>query len=194
MSLYAFCLEKEKTMTKKEMLAWGVAGISCVCAIGSYICHKRTASLLKKTVSEVAGMTPVEIEKEVVDQVVQEALEMKVDSQVDDILEETKKEIKSKIGVTVTAAVTAEMGRCHEQAAEAYSERIANLSEEDVKKAVVERSSQLVEKKLDNKFDDILRQYQKRLDEINSMYTRVIAKAPSLNVNSSVNPGLHLQW
>lgn len=47
-------------MTKKEKFAWCVAGVSCVCAIGSYISHKRTASLLKKTITEVAGMTQVE--------------------------------------------------------------------------------------------------------------------------------------
>lgn len=181
-------------MTKKEMFAWGIAGVSCVCAIGSYISHKRTASLLKKTVSEIVAATPVEIEKEVVDQVVQEALEMKVDNQVDDILEETKKEIKKQIGQTVLTAVTAEMGRCHDQAKIAYDQKIAELSEEEVKKLVVERSSKLVEQHLESKFDDILRQYQKRLDEINSMYTRVISKAPNLNMVSTVNPGLHLQW
>ena len=181
-------------MERREMFAWGIAGLSCVCAIGSYISHKRTARLLKKSVEELAKATPVEIEKEVVDAVVQEALEMKVDSQVDDILEETKKEIKKQIGQTVLTAVTAEMGKCHDQAKTAYDQKIAELSEEEVKKLVVERSSQLVEKHLYGKFDDILKQYQRRLDEINSMYTRVISKAPSLNVNSSVNPGLHLQW
>lgn len=181
-------------MTKKEMFAWGIAGISCVCAIGSYISHKRTARLLKKSVEELAKATPVEIEKEVVDAVVQEALEMKVDNQVDDILEETKKEIKKQIGQTVLTAVTAEMGRCHDQAKIAYDQKIAELSEEEVKKLVVERSSKLVEQHLYGKFDDILKQYQRRLDEINSMYTRVIAKAPNLNVTSNVNPGLHLQW
>ena len=181
-------------MERREMFAWGIAGLSCVCAIGSYISHKRTARLLKKSVEELAKATPVEIEKEVVDAVVQEALEMKVDSQVDNILEETKKEIKKQIGQTVLTAVTAEMGRCHDQAKIAYDQKIAELSEEEVKKLVVERSSQLVEKHLYGKFDDILKQYQRRLDEINSMYTRVIAKAPNLNVNNSVNPGLHLQW
>lgn len=181
-------------MERREMFAWGIAGLSCVCAIGSYISHKRTARLLKKSVEELAKATPVEIEKEVVDAVVQEALEMKVDNQVDDILEETKKEIKKQIGQTVITAVSVEMSRCHDQAKVAYDQKIAELSEEEVKKLVVERSSQLVEKHLYGKFDDILRQYQRRLDEINSMYTRVISKAPNLNVNSSVNPGLHLQW
>lgn len=181
-------------MERREMFAWGIAGLSCVCAIGSYISHKRTAGLLKKSVEELAKATPIEIEKEVVDQVVQEALEMKVDSQVDDILEETKKEIKKQIGQTVLTAVTAEMGRCHEQTKIAYDQKIAELSEEDVKKLVVERSSKLVEQHLYGKFDDILRQYQRRLDEINSMYTRVISKAPNLNMVSNVNPGLHLQW
>lgn len=181
-------------MTKKEMFAWGIAGVSCVCAIGSYISHKRTARLLKKSVEELAKATPVEIEKEVVDAVVQEALEMKVDSQVDDILEETKKEIKKQIGQTVLTAVTAEMGRCHDQAAAAYSARIAEISEPDVRKTVVENSSKLIEKHLESKFDDILRQYQRRLDEITSVYSRVISKAPNLNMVSNVNPGLHLQW
>ena len=181
-------------MERREMFAWGIAGLSCVCAIGSYISHKRTARLLKKSVEELAKATPVEIEKEVVDAVVQEALEMKVDNQVDDILEETKKEIKSQISRTVITAVSAEMGKCHEQAGLAYSEKIANLSEDDVKKKVVEKSAELVEQHLYGKFDDILKQYQRRLDEINSMYTRVISKAPNLNVTSNVNPGLHLQW
>ena len=181
-------------MERREMFAWGIAGLSCVCAIGSFVSHRRTARLLKKSVEELAKATPVEIEKEVVDEVVQEALEMKVNSQVDDILEETKKEIKKQIGQTVLTAVTAEMGRCHDQAKIAYDQKIAELSEEEVKKLVVERSSQLVEKHLYGKFDDILKQYQRRLDEINSMYTRVIAKAPNLNMVSNVNPGLHLQW
>lgn len=181
-------------MTKREMFAWGVAGISCVCAIGSYISHKRTASLLKKTVSEIAAATPVEIEKEVVDQVVQEALEMKVDSQVDDILNATRDEISKQIKQVVVTAVAAEMGRCHDQAAAAYSARLAEISEPDVRKTVVENSSKLIEKHLEGKFDDILQQYQRRLDEINSMYTRVISKAPNLNMVSNVNPGLHLQW
>ena len=177
-------------MERREMFAWGIAGLSCVCAIASFLSHKRTARLLKKSVEELAKATPVEIEKEVVDAVVQEALEMKVDNQVDDILEETKKEIDKQIRSTVLTAVTAEMGRCHDQAKIAYDQKIAELSEEEVKKLVVEKSSQLVEKHLYGKFDDILRQYQRRLDEINSMYTRVISKAPNLNVN----PGLHLQW
>lgn len=181
-------------MERREMFAWGIAGLSCVCAIGSYISHKRTARLLKKSVEELAKATPVEIEKEVVDAVVQEALEMKVDSQVDDILEETKKEIKKQIGQTVLTAVTAEMGRCHDQAKIAYDQKLAEISEPDVRKLVVERSSQLVEKHLEGKFDDILRQYQRRLDEITSVYSRVISKAPNLNVTSNVNPGLHLQW
>ena len=181
-------------MERREMFAWGIAGLSCVCAIGSFVSHRRTARLLKKSVEELAKATPVEIEKEVVDEVVQEALEMKVNSQVDDILEETKKEIKKQIGQTVLTAVTAEMGRCHDQAKIAYDQKIAELSEEEVKKLVVESSSQLVEKHLYGKFDDILKQYQRRLDEINSMYTRVIAKAPNLNMVSNVNPGLHLQW
>lgn len=181
-------------MERREMFAWGIAGLSCVCAIGSYISHKRTARLLKKSVEELAKATPVEIEKEVVDAVVQEALEMKVDNQVDDILEETKKEIKKQIGQTVLTAVTAEMGRCHDQAKIAYDQKLAEISEPDVRKLVVERSSQLVEKHLEGKFDDILRQYQRRLDEITSVYSQVISKAPNLNVNSSVNPGLHLQW
>ena len=165
-------------MERREMFAWGIAGLSCVCAIGSYISHKRTARLLKKSVEELAKATPVEIEKEVVDAVVQEALEMKVDNQVDDILEETKKEIKKQIGQTVLTAVTAEMGRCHDQAKIAYDQKIAELSEEEVKKLVVERSSQLVEKHLYGKFDDILKQYQRRLDEITSVYS----KAPNLNM------------
>lgn len=184
-------------MTKERKFAYlmaGLCGVSVASAIGSYIQHKRTASLLKKTVKELAEATPVEIEKEVVDEVVQEALEMKVDNQVDDILEETRKEIKSQISRTVITAVSAEMDKCHEQAGLAYSERIANLSEDDVKKKVVEKSAELVEKKLDGQFNDILRQYEKRLDDINSMYTRMLAKAPNLSVNSSVNPGLHLQW
>ena len=104
-------------MSKKEMFAWGIAGLSCVCAIGSYISHRRTARLLKKSVEELAKATPVEIEKDVVDAVVQEALEMKVDSQVDDILEETKKEIQKEMRSTVVTAVTAEMGRGNEHAA-----------------------------------------------------------------------------
>ena len=181
-------------MERREMFAWGIAGLSCVCAIGSYISHKRTARLLKKSVEELAKATPVEIEKEVVDAVVQEALEMKVDSQVDDILEETKKEIDKQIRSTVLTAVTAEMGRCHDQAKIAYDQKIAELSEEEVKKLVVEKSSQLVEKHLYGKFDDILKQYQRRLDEITSVYSRVISKAPNLNVTNSVSPGLHLQW
>ena len=181
-------------MERREMFAWGIAGLSCVCAIGSYISHKRTARLLKKSVEELAKATPVEIEKEVVDAVVQEALEMKVDNQVDDILEETKKDIDKQIRSTVLTSVTAEMGRCHDQAKIAYDQKIAELSEEEVKKLVVERSSQLVEKHLEGRFDDILKQYQRRLDEITSVYSRVISKAPNLNMVSNVNPGLHLQW
>ena len=181
-------------MERREMFAWGIAGLSCVCAIGSFVSHKRTARLLKKSVEELAKATPVEIEKEVVDAVVQEALEMKVDSQVDDILEETKKEIDKQIRSTVLTAVTAEMGRCHDQAAAAYSSRLAEISEADVRRQVVEKSSQLVEKHLEGKFDDILKQYQRRLDEITSVYSRVISKAPNLNMVSNVNPGLHLQW
>lgn len=184
-------------MTKERKFAYlmaGLCGVSVASAIGSYIQHKRTASLLKKTVKELAEATPVEIEKEVVDEVIQEALEMKVDSQVDDILEETKKEIRKSINSTVITAVSAEMSKCHDQAKIAYDQKIAELSEEEVKKLVVERSSKLVEQHLYGKFDDILKQYQRRLDEINSMYTRVISKAPNLSVNGSVNPGLHLQW
>jgi len=181
-------------MNKKEVFAWGIAGLSCVCAIGSYISHRRTARLLKKSVEELAKATPVEIEKEVVDQVVQEALEMKVDSQVDDILEETKKEIQKEIRSTVLTAVTAEMDRCHDQAASAYSARLAEISEADVRRTVVENSSKLIEKHLESRFDDILKQYQRRLDEITSVYSRVISKAPNLNVTNSVSPGLHLQW
>ena len=181
-------------MSKRDWIMGCVCGLSAFAAIGSYIQHKRTASLLKKTVSELAEATPVEIEKAVVDEVVQEALEMKVDSQVDEILEETKKEIKSRINSTVTNAVAEEISRCHDQAGKAYSERIANLSEEEVKKLVVERSASLVEKKIDSQFDDIYHKYNKRLDEINNMYTKVLSKAPNLSVAGSVNPGIHVQW
>lgn len=181
-------------MNKREMFAWGIAGLSCVCAIGSYISHKRTARLLKKSVEELAKATPVEIEKEVVDAVVQEALEMKVDSQVDDILEETRKDIDKQIRSTVMTVAMAEISRCHDQVAKEYSDRIAHLNEEEVKEMVSNKASAIIQRKLEGQFDDILRQYQRRLDEINSMYTRVISKAPSLNVNSNVNPGLHLQW
>ena len=54
--------------------------------------------------------------------------------------------------------------------------------------------SEEMEKHLEGKFDDILKQYQRRLDEITSVYSRVISKAPNLNMVSNVNPGLHLQW
>ena len=67
-------------MSKRDWIMGCVCGLSAFAAIGSYIQHRRTASLLKKTVSELAEATPVEIEKAVVDEVVQEALEMKVDS------------------------------------------------------------------------------------------------------------------
>lgn len=180
--------------TKGMYLMAGLSGVSVVCAVASYIQHKRTASLLKKTVKELAEATPVEIEKEVVDEVVQEALEMKVDSQVDDILEETKEEIRKKIGSTVTTAVAAEIGRCHDQTAKAYSEKIAQITVDDVKDELIKKSAQLVEKKIDGQMDDILKQYQKRLDSINDMYVRMMQKTPNLTLASNVNPGIHVNW
>lgn len=179
----------------KEM--WGMAGlcgVSVVAAVASYIQQKKTASLLKKTVTELAAATLVEIEKDVVDQVVQEALEMKVESQVDDILEETRKEIDKKIGATVTTAVAAEMNKCHEKAGMVYSERIANLSEDEVKRLVVNKTAELVEKKISSQFDDIYKQYNRRLDEVNNMYTWVLSKAPNPTAVSNVNPGIHVSW
>lgn len=181
-------------MTKRELVAWGIAGLSCACAIGTYISHRRTASLLKKTVKELAEATPVEIEKDVVDAVVQEALEMKVDNQVDEILEETKKEIRHEICTKVAATVNGEMDKIHTDVLDQLTFKIEHISEDDVKKLVVSRASDQIEEKLNAQMDDILRQYQKRLDSINDMYVRMIQRAPQLTVANNVNPGLHLQW
>ena len=185
-------------MTKERKFAYlmaGLCGVSVASAIGSYIQHKRTASLLKKTVKELAEATPVEIEKEVVDEVIQEALEMKVDSQVDDILEETKKEISSEIHKKVTAVVMAEYSNqaVKDQVVREFQEKVAGMTVGDVRELVVKRSAELVEKKLDGQFDDICKQYNKRLDSIADMYAKVISKAPNLNMAGSVNPGIHLQ-
>ena len=52
-------------MTKERKFAYlmaGLCGVSVASAIGSYIQHKRTASLLKKTVKELAEASPIEIE------------------------------------------------------------------------------------------------------------------------------------
>ena len=178
---------------KREYVMTGMCAVSVAAAVGSYIQLKKTASLLKKTVKELAEATPVEIEKDVVDAVVQEALEMKVDSQVDDILEETRKEISKEIRSTVLTAVSAEMGKCHEETCKAYEDKVKNLTTEDVREMVVKKSSAAIEKKLEGQFDDILRNYERRLDEVNRMYTKMISQsrqAPNLTLAPYMTPGL----
>ncbi len=179
-------------MRKNEIVAWCVAGVSVGCAVLSYIQHKKTASLLKKTVSEAAAMTPVEIEKEVVDEVVQEALEMKVDSQVDDILDETRKEISNEITRIVYNAVQDQLNNARSATITAYEKELADISMDDVKDCVTKRASDIIEEKLEDQMDDILRQYERRLDDFNSMYTRMLSKAPNLTLASNVTPGIHV--
>ena len=181
-------------MTKRELVAWGIAGLSCACAIGTYISHRRTARLLKKSVEELAKATPVEIEKDVVDQVVQEALEMKVDNQVDDILDDIRKENERYAHGKIDSLVRAEVEKRTTDIATQVVVTYEEISEDAILESVSKHAGQIVTKKIDSQLDDIYKQYQRRLDEINSMYMRVISKAPNLNVNSSVNPGLHLQW
>lgn len=175
---------------RKDYVMAGLAGVSVCAAFASFVQLKKTASLLKKTVTELAEATPVEIEKDVVDAVVQEALEMKVDSQVDDILTETRKEIEKEIRSTVLTAVSAEMGKCHEETCKAYEDKVKNLTVEDVREMVVKKSSAAIEKKLEGQFDDILRNYERRLDEVNRMYTKMMTRTPSVTLAPTVTPGL----
>lgn len=181
-------------MTKKEIAMYALTGLSCAAAVVGYIQHKKTASLLKKTVSEVAGMTPVEIEKDVVDQVVHEALEMKVDNQVDDILDETRKDMDQQIRMTVKSAVSEELDKASEKVSAEFEKQLANITVEDVRDILVDNASDLIEDKLKRQMDDILKQYQKRLDTINDMYVKMMAKAPNLAVTGNVNPGIHVNW
>lgn len=180
--------------TKEMYMMAGLTGVSVVAAVASYIQHKKTAGLLKKTVTELAKTAPVEIEKDIVDEVVQEALEMKVDNQVDEILEETKKEIRSDISKTVNAAVVGQMSQIRDDVAKEFTDRVSRISEDEVKDLVVQKSVSQIQNKIDSQFDDIYRQYNKRLDEINSMYTRIVSKAPNLSAIANVNPGIHVQW
>lgn len=179
----------------KDYVLAGLCGVSVVAAVASYIQHRKTASLLKKTVTELAEATPVEIEKDVVDQVIQEALEMKVDSQVDDILEEAKKEISTEIHKNVNAVVMAEYSNqaVKDQVVREFQEKVAGMTVNDVKELVVKGSVDMIEKKLDGQFDDICKQYNKRLDNIADMYAKVISKAPNLSMAGSLNPRIHVQ-
>lgn len=182
-------------MERREMFAWGIAGLSCVCAIGSYISHRRTARLLKKSVEEIAKSTPIEIEKEVVDAVAQEALEMKVDSQVDDILDDIRKENEryahGKIDQLVRAEVEKKATDIATQVVVTYEE----ISEDAILESVGKHAGQIVTKKIDSQLDDIYKQYQRRLDEVNDMYVKMmgrVANRNDLTLVSSMSPGLHV--
>ena len=180
-------------MTKREIVAWGIAGLSCACAIGTYISHRRTASLLKKTVKELAEATPVEIEKDIVDQVVQEALEMKVDSQVDDILKEAQKEMSQHIDKEVKQAVKKTLNdTMAEHVSQRFLDEVEELAADDIKDLVAHNAASMIERKIDVQLDDIYKRYQDRLDQYNNLLMKTLANAgrSSVTLAPNVTPGL----
>ena len=179
----------------KEMyLMAGLSGISVVAAVASYIQHRKTAALMERSIAEVAKATPVEIEKDLVDRVVQEALEMKVDTQVDEILEETKKDIRKEVDNRCNLAVRAELELVRDKVGSVFTDKLSQISEDDVKRLVVDKSASLINKKLEGQFDDICRGYNQRLDEFNRIYAKMLSNAPNLSAVANVNPGIHVSW
>ena len=120
---------------------------------------------------------------------------MKVDSQVDDILDDIRKENEryahGKIDQLVRAEVEKKATDIATQVVVTYEE----ISEDAILESVGKHAGQIVTKKIDSQLDDIYKQYQRRLDEVNDMYVKMmgrVANRNDLTLVSSMSPGLHV--
>ena len=124
-------------------------------------------------IDRLANDTDLDIPNKIIDQAVRKAVERESYNAVKRATDEVTCDIKREIENRVDIAVKHQYETISDEVTEQIAKNVAKLDEHRLKKEVVQKAKEQIADKFDNKLDDVLEEFNERLQNVGKIYQSI---------------------
>ena len=166
-------------MNKLVLIAAGAVGVAALSLVGSictFVENRRVVKKIKKSIGEVEERSEEKIADSMIEKAVEKAAGNKIERYLEDEEDKVLKSSREELRRAAVTAVSVHSGMIRDKAAEEVARQVENLDIEDLKQRVCDRAEKSVIKKFDGALDGEVAKFREQLDSTRKLYTRM-AKA-----------------
>lgn len=164
----------EKKLRRLERIGlYMLTGASVVAAVYGHKQLRRTTKLVSKACDNIADMTVVDIQHDIVDMAINNAANREVGRVVNRAVRNVEDEMIHQTQKYVRDAVKEQYGKLSKVVSESIAKEAAKADSNRIMEDATERAKEMLLERFDGKLDGLMSDYQRNLDNVGKIYQSI---------------------